>query len=305
MFQAGAAASEVMPMRVCYALLLLSLLNLPAQAADSKVIDADAGFPEGPLMKDGTLYYAQYGAHKVNRWDGAASSVLWSKDGCGPSAVIAMGDGFAVTCYDSGEMVRISATGETIDAQAKDSSGAALVGPNDGTPDGKGGIYFTTSGPWESAPIVGRVLHMAPDGTIHEVANDLHYANGVALAPDGQRLYVNESEAGRVISFKVEAEGTLTDRRLFVRLSALDEPPDAYPDGIKFAPDGNLYIGLYSAGRIVVADKDGKLVRKIEVPSAAAPNLTFSADGKTIYVMSVDDTSAAPYKGKVYAVEVQ
>ena len=45
-------------MRVRYALLLLSLFNLPAQAADSKVIDADAGCPEGPLMKDGTLYYA-------------------------------------------------------------------------------------------------------------------------------------------------------------------------------------------------------------------------------------------------------
>jgi sugar lactone lactonase YvrE len=95
--------------------------------------------------------------------------VLWQKDGCGPSAVIAMGEGFAVTCYDSGEMVRISATGETIDAQAKDSSGGALVGPNDGTPDGKGGIYFTTSGPWESGPIVGCVLDMAPDGTIREV----------------------------------------------------------------------------------------------------------------------------------------
>ena len=27
-----------------------------------------------------------------------------------------------------------------------------------------------------------------------------------------------------------------------------------------------LYIGLYSAGRILVIDTDGKLVRKIEVP---------------------------------------
>jgi gluconolactonase len=290
-------------MRVGFALLLLSFLSLPVQAADPKVLDADAGFPEGPVVKDGTLYYAQYGAHKVSRWDGTSTSILWSKDGCGPSAVIPMGEGFAVTCYDSGEMVRISATGETIDAQAKDGSGGALVGPNDGTPDGKGGIYFTTSGPWESGPIVGRVLHMAQDGTIREAANDLHYANGVALAPDGQRLYVNESEAGRVISFKVEADGTLSDRRLFVRLTALDEPPEAYPDGIKIGPDGNFYIGLYSAGRIVVADKDGKLVRKIEVPSAAAPNLTFSADGKTIYITAVDDKSAAPYKGKVYAIE--
>jgi hypothetical protein len=43
-------------------------------------------------------------------------------------------------------------------------------------------------------------------------------------------------------------------------------------------------------------------VRKIEVPSAAAPNLAFSKDGKMIYITAVDDTSAAPYKGKVYAV---
>ena len=168
-------------------------------------------------------------------------------------------------------MVQISSDGKTVSSSAKDNAGAALVGPNDGTPDGKGGIYFTTSGPWESAPILGRVLHMSADGTIRPLADDLHYANGIALAPDGQRLYVNESEAGRVISFKVESDGTLSDRRLFVRLSALDEPPEAYPDGLKSGPDGNLYIGLYSAGRILVVDKDGKLKGKIEVPSATAP----------------------------------
>ena len=52
-------------------------------------------------------------------------------------------------------------------------------------------------------------------------------------------------------------------------------------------------------------DPGGKLLREIEVPSPASPNLTFSADGKTIYVMAVDDTAAAPYTGKVYAVASQ
>ncbi len=47
---------------------------------------------------------------------------------------------------------------------------------------------------------------------------------------------------------------------------------------------------------------DGKLVRKLEVPSPAAPNLTFSPDGKTVYVTAVDDQQNAPYKGKVYAI---
>ena len=290
------------------ALLVACLILIPtpfASAAEPKVLNPEASFPEGPLVRDGKLYYAEYGAHKISLWDGSTNQDFWSKEGCGPSAVIPLGEGFAVTCYDSGEMVQISSDGKTVSSSAKDNAGAALVGPNDGTPDGKGGIYFTTSGPWESAPILGRVLHMSADGTIRPLADDLHYANGIALAPDGQRLYVNESEAGRVISFKVESDGTLSDRRLFVRLSALDEPPEAYPDGLKSGPDGNLYIGLYSAGRILVVDKDGKLKGKIEVPSATAPNLTFSEDGKTIYVMAVDDTSSAPYKGKVYAVETQ
>jgi gluconolactonase len=292
-------------MRVLLAACLIVIFANSAGAAETKVVNPEASFPEGPLVKDGKLYYAEYGAHKVSIWDGVTDQVFWSKEGCGPSAIIPLGEGFAVTCYDSGEMVQVSSDGKTVASMAKDNAGNALVGPNDGTPDGKGGIYFTTSGPWESGPIVGRVLHMSAEGTILPRADDLHYANGIALSPDGQRLFVNESEAGRVISFKIESDGTLSDRRLFVRLFALDEPPEAYPDGLKFGPDGNLYIGLYSAGRIVVVDKEGKLQRKIEVPSATAPNLTFSADGKTIYVMSVDDTSSAPYKGKVYAVGAQ
>jgi gluconolactonase len=210
--------------------------------------------------------------------------------------------GWLVTCYDNGTLVQIDTAGETERVWDEASTGAALVGPNDATTDGRGGAYVTASGPWESGPIVGKVYHLTADGALTAVADDLHYANGIQLSADGKLLYVNESEAGRVITFAVQEDGSLADRRLFVRLTSLEEAADAYPDGIKLGPDGNLYIGQYSAGRILVVDKDGKLVRKIEVPSAAAPNLTFSADGKTVYVMAVDEKSAAPYKGKVYAV---
>jgi gluconolactonase len=271
-------------------------------AAEPVVINGDASFPEGPVMSDGKLLYVEYGAHKVDQWDGKSNTVLWQQDGCGPSAIVPLGDGFAITCYDSGRMVQISKQGKTVAAFDKDDAGQPLVGPNDGTPDGKGGIYFTVSGPWEPGPIVGRVLHMSADGKIHEVANDLHYANGVALAPDGKRLFVNESEAGRIVSFKVEPDGSLSDRRLFVRLYQSGEAADAYPDGIKFGPGGHLYVGEYSAARILELDADGKTLKVFTVPSAASPNFTFSPDGKTIYVMAVDDKSAAPYKGKVYAI---
>ena len=127
------------------------------------------------------------------------------------------------------------------------------------------------------------------------------------LGADGKRLYVNESEAGRVISFAVGDDFSLSDRRLFVRVGVVDEASGigAYPDGIKLGPDGNFYIGQYSKGRIVVVDGEGKFVKAIDVPSPTAPNLAFSPDGKTLYVMSVDDTANAPYWGKVYEVPLQ
>lgn len=275
-----------------------------AQAEDIIVINPRALFPEGPVMADDMLYYTEYSGHTVMRWDGKENKQVWKQEGCGPSAVIPMGENFAITCYDSGKLAVISKDGKDVASYDKDESGAALVGPNDGAPDGKSGIYFTTSGPWEAGPIVGRVMHLSGDGKLTEAANDLHYANGIVFGAD-KRLYVNESEAGRVISFAVDGEGKLGDRRLFIRLFALGEPADAYPDGIKLGPDGNFYIGEYSAGNILVVAPDGKLVTKHTVPSPASPNLTFSADGKTMYVMAVDNKTAAPYEGKVYAVTLK
>jgi gluconolactonase len=274
----------------------------PLQAGEAQIVNGEAAFPEGPFWADGKLYYAEYGGNRVSVWDGTANRPLWSADGCGPSAVMPFADGMLVTCYDNGSYVKISADGKTERVWDQDSSGAPLVGPNDETTDGRGGAYVTASGPWESAPIVGKVYHLTADGVLTAVADDLHYANGIQLSADGRLLYVNESEAGRVITFTVQEDGSLADRRLFVRLAALDEPADAYPDGIKLGPDGNLYIGQYSAGRIIVVATDGKLVRKLEVPSPAAPNLAFSPDGKIVYVMAVDDKDNAPYRGKVYAI---
>jgi gluconolactonase len=284
------------------ALLCLAAWSGQVSAGDAKVINGDAAFPEGPFWADGKLYYAEYGGNRVSVWDGTSNSVLWAEDGCGPSAVMPFADGMLVTCYDNGTYVKISADGKTKQVWDKDASGAPLLGPNDATPDGKGGAYVTASGPWESAPIVGKVYHLTADGTLTPVADDLHYANGIQLAADGRLLYVNESEAGRVITFTVGDDGSLSDRRLFVRLSALGEPADAYPDGIKLGPDGHLYIGQYSAGRILVVTTEGELLRTLEVPSPAAPNLAFGPDAETIYVMAIDDKENAPYKGKVYAI---
>lgn len=270
-----------------------------AQAADVTVIDADAHFPEGPAVVDGALWYVEYAGQTLMRWDGELTEV-WKRDGCGPSAALPFHGDFLITCYDSGEIARVSAAGETVSVVAADATGAGFVGPNDFADDGRGGAWMTASGPWDSAPIAGVLYHIAADMTVTRAADDLHYANGVAQAPDGSVLYVAESEAARVISFDIGADGALSNRRLFVRIGQVDEGsgPWAYPDGLKLGPDGNLWIGSYAAGRLVAVSPEGALERVVEVPAATAPNLAFGPDG-ALYVMTVDQTDAAPYAGRV------
>lgn len=289
---------------------LVALLLLPAVAVaqDVTVIVEEARFPEGPEVIDGTLYYVEYGGHTIVTWDGKAAKVFWTQEGCGPSAVLQIpGGDFLVTCYDSGTIARVSAKGETVATYDKDAGGGTLLGPNDLAPDGKGGAYFTASGPWESAPIVGQVYRIDASGKIVSVADDLHYANGVVLSHDGKTLYVIESEAARIIQFKVADDGSLSDRRLFFRYADIGMTHEGwaqpYPDGMKLDKAGNLFVGHFSAPQILVLSPEGKVLGEIQVPSSATPNLAFSADESTVYVMAVGDTANPPYLGKVYAAK--
>ena len=270
------------------------------------VVNDKAAFPEGPCWHGGKLFYVEYGAHTVMTWDGKNNQTLWKQDGCGPAAVVPIPSGeMLVTCYDSGEIVKISPAGKTVAAYNKDRDGQPFIGPNDVAVDASGGVYFTASGPWESAPIVGKIFYFASRGEITEVANDIHYANGLALSPDGKTLYCAESEAARIIRFQVGEGGNLSDRRLFVRVGSVDETSGmlAYPDGIKVDNAGNLYIGQFSMGRIVVVTPEGNFKRAFDVPSPSAPNLILNADESSLFVMAVDDVNNAPYWGRVYEIQ--
>src|SRR5437763_15430447 len=106
-------------------------------------------------------------------------------------------------------------------------------GHNDFASDGHGGVYFSASGVYDiKAPITGAVLHMAADGkTITEVADTIHYSNGLTLDKGQRHLLVAEMLAGRVLSFPIGADGKLGPRAVWARLQDLAAPTpheDAY-----------------------------------------------------------------------------
>ncbi len=279
-----------------------------ASRAGTVLIDAKAAYPEGPLWRDGKLLYVEYAGPGIKRWDGKHAAAYWSSEHCGASGLIAFRhDHILVACYDANEIVELDGTGRQIRTIDKDAAGKPFIGPNDFTADGRGGIYVSASGVYDlKAPISGAVLHMPATGGLVEVANLIHYSNGLTLSKDGKSLLVAEMLAGRILSFPIEADGSLGARTVWARMQDLAPPTaheDAYngPDGLKLGPDGNYYIAQNGSGRVLVVNDEKKLVRIITVPTPYVTNMNFGADGAaTVYITGVFDPWKAPFPGAVY-----
>jgi sugar lactone lactonase YvrE len=109
-----------------------------------------------------------------------------------------------------------------------------------------------------------------------------------------------------VTSFAVAEDGSLSDRASFVHLYQMGEDPGVFPDGIKVGPNGNFFIGLNSVAAILEVTPDGTtLAARHTFDSQGTPNMAFSADGSTMYVMAVDNEAGAPYEGRVLAASLR
>ncbi len=292
------------------AFVALVLATLPAAAASSglSVVNPASAYPEGPSVVDGVLHYAEMGNDRVMRFDGAANAPLWSRDGCGPTSVVPAGDGLAVLCHLEGVVARITRDGALVEVIARDRDDQPFVAPNAATSDGAGGVYFSSSGVFApGARATGAILHLAADGTLTRVAEQMHYANGVALSPDRRILYASEHLARRVLAFDVAPDGTLANRRVFVALDDLagadpDRGWEVGPDGLAADRAGNVIIAEYGAGRLFVVDRAGALLATVPVPLDYVTSSALNADESVLYVTAPAAFAAPDAAGAVYAI---
>jgi sugar lactone lactonase YvrE len=280
-------------------------------------------YPEGGwLADDGSVWFVEYGAHKVRRLESQGGAVetttFWESAGCGPAAVLGLGDGTVlVTCYDRNELVLLGPTARVVASWTADEGGAPLIGPNDMTGDGAGGAWVTVSGKFDvGAPATGSVYFLSPTGRLTKVASGLRYANGIAFDGKRGRLYVGEMLANRVWRAAVATTGPQTGvlespLTVFADLAALAPLEGTHggylgPDGMKVdTADGRLYVAQYAGGRVLVLG-EAEAATKGEAPTAKlllelgdAPkfvtNVTLTPEA--VYATAATDTDHAPYPG--------
>jgi len=107
--------------------------------------------------------------------------------------------------------------------------------------------------------------------------------NGIDISPDGKTLYVNESVQRKIWAFRIQRDGSLTDKRLLI------EFPDFGFDGMRIDVDGNLYATRHGKGVVAKISPEGKVLREIPVLGSKPSNICFGGpDGRTAYVTEME-----------------
>lgn len=135
--------------------------------------------------------------------------------------------------------------------------------------------------------VTATMVRVDPDGSVHAVADDLHFPNGTVITPDGRTLIVAESLATRLTAFTIADDGSLHDRRVWADLGF------RVPDGICLNADGHIWVANPLAPEcMLVAEsaEGGDIVDVIETDNPCFACMLGGNDRRTLFML----TAASP-----------
>ena len=267
--------------------------NIPGVVAGgTKVQFIKDGFKgtEGPVAApDGSLLFTENDASRIVKIDKDGNVSVYLENTNGAAALAFDTRGRLVAAQRTNPLIGSLGPAPIVLAAAFE--GLQLLQPNDLVADKKGGVYFTDPGPnvqpgQPQLPRKPAVFYIKPDGTLIKVAEDIERPNGIQLSPDEKVLYVNNSNGCCVLAFDVQPDGTVRNRRDFLRVHG----PTGAEGVTRSGADG---AAVDAAGRIYLATPIGIQVFTPQaqhlgtIPMPIRPqNLAFAGpDKKTLYVV--------------------
>ncbi|HUB62454.1 MAG TPA: SMP-30/gluconolactonase/LRE family protein [Puia sp.] len=265
-------------------LFLFEQVSGQSVAADTGVhlISRQFSFTEGASVdKRGNVFFTDQPNNRIWEYDVHGRLSIFLDSAGRSNGMYFDRSGRLVTCADEHDQLWAISPDRKVQVLLRDVGGKRLNGPNDLWIDARGGIYFTD--PYYQRPYWTRtkpemdgekVYYLPPGGSdARVVAADVVKPNGIVGTPNGRYLYVADIGAGKTYKYRIDADGSLSDRRLFVMQGS---------DGMTLDERGDVYL---TGDGVTVYDPAGTKIAHIAVPEAWTANLCFGGrDKKTLFI---------------------
>ena len=245
-------------------------------------------FTEGPAADAaGNVYFTDLRVSQIHRWSIDGKLILHRENSGGANGLFFDRDGNLLAC--EGEHARIT----SIDPQgnvtvlADQYNNRPFNKTNDLWIDPAGGVYFSDPA-YGGAQVVQdgeHVYYITPDrNRVSRVIDDMVRPNGLIGTPDGKTLYVADAGARETYRYKVNDDGTLSGKTLFVSFGS---------DGMTIDTEGNVYL---TENGVLAFDPEGKLIEQIDVPNRPT-NVCFGGpDRQTLFITA---------RSSIYSIQMQ
>ncbi len=263
---------------------------------------------ESGRWHDGRLWFAHWGTGEVVAVDlaGHTEVVAPGRDTLGWS-IAWLPDGRLLV--SGKELTRIEPNGAAVRHSAQ--GGNELVVTAVGQVYINGADFDFLGG---AAPEPGWIRLIGPDGTVRDVAGDIEFPNGMVITPDGSRLVIAESFAGRLTAFDIGDDGSLSERRTWA--------DGLGPDGICIDAEGGIWAQTAdtaahtqdpsaAAGAVVRVLDGGEITHRVETDLPCFACALGGPEGRHLFLLcnefeGVDQIESvlARRSARIYVAEV-
>ena len=274
--------------------------------AELRVLLQGLVFGESPRWHDGRLWVCDWGAERLLALDGDGQVETIAEVHSFPFCIDWLPDGrLLIVSAADGAVLTLAAGGEL--AVYADLGGLGPNPPNNEIVVDRRGNAYVDGGGFDMragepfAP--GTIALVTPAGEARQVADGIHFGNGMAITADGETLIVAESYGRRLTAFSIAADGGLGERRLWADLG------EGVPDGICLDREGAVWYADVPNRRCVRVAEGGEVLQTVEADRGCFSCALGGPQGRTLFIVAREWHGGAAMRagdgtGQVLSVEV-
>ena len=216
---------------------------LVKEGATLQKLAGDFAFTEGPTSDAaGNVYFTDQPNDRIMLWSTDGKLSTYMQPAGRSNGMYFDRKGRLWSCADAkNELWIIDKNKKKETVVVKEYEGKLLNGPNDVWVMPDGSAYFTdpfyARNWWDHKDMkqdVQGVYFLSRDHKkLTRVVDDMKQPNGIVGTPDGKTLYVADIGGGKTYSYKINRDGSLSDKKLFCEKGS---------DGMTIDTQGNVYL---------------------------------------------------------------